>query len=76
MNKIEKAFEIVKKEGLTPYQGWAIGGFIVVVNVEEGAPYDCMKRVDVLFKKVYNLFPTREQMAALQKMKPVFYKKE
>lgn len=76
MNKVEKAFEIVKKEGLTPYQGWAIGGFIVIVNVEEGAPYDCMKRVDVLFKKVYNLFPTREQMSALQKIKPVLYKKE
>lgn len=73
MNKVERAFEIVKKEGFTPFRGCAIGGFIVVVETIEGAPYDCTKRVDVLFKKVYNLFPTIEQIGELQKMKWVRY---
>ncbi len=76
MNKVKRAFDIVKKKGFTPFQAWAIGGFIVVVEVEEGRPYDCTKRVDVLFKTVDNLFLTCEQVGELQKMKYVRYEEE
>ena len=74
MNKVKRAFDIVKKKGVTPFRACAIGGFIVVVEVEEGRPYDCMKRVDILFKTVDNLFPTVEKIGELQKMKYVRYK--
>lgn len=73
MNKVNMAFDIVKEKGLTPFQACAIGGFIVVVEVEEGRPYDSMKRVDVLFRKVDNLFPTVQQIDEMQKKEWVKY---
>lgn len=76
MNRVERAFDIVKEKGFTPFQAWAIGGFIVVVEVEEGRPYDCMKRVDVLFKDVANLFLSIEQAAELQKIKSVIFEEK
>lgn len=73
MNKVNMAFDIVKEKGFTPFQACAIGAFIVVVEVEEGRPYDSMKRVDVLFRKVDNLFPTVQQIGEMQKKEWVKY---